>query len=52
MSNFIQPNTYPFTTAALQPRRARLQRIAVWLKCCWGAECRRAEHPDRVVPYY
>jgi len=52
MSNFIQPNTYSFPAVALQPGRALLQRIAAWLKCCWEAECRRAEHPDRVVPYY
>jgi len=52
MSNLIQPNTYPFTTAAVQPRRPLLQRIAIWLKRCWQSECRRAERSDRVVPYY
>lgn len=52
MSNLSQPNTYLFTTAAVRPRRSLLQLIAFWLQRCWQSECRRAERPDRVVPYY
>jgi len=52
MSHLSQPHTYPFTTAAVQPRSPLLQRIAAWLQCRWQSECRRAERPDRFVPYY
>ena len=40
---------YPPTAV---PRFAWPQRVEHWLHRLWQAECRRAECPDRVVPYY
>jgi hypothetical protein len=52
MSNLNQELIFPVKLAAA-PRRSRLlSRIAGWLRRFWQSECRRAERPDRVVPYY
>lgn len=52
MAHVNQPHTFPFTTAGVRPRRSRLQPIVSWLQRRWQSECRRADRPDRVVPYY
>ncbi|HEY3048426.1 MAG TPA: hypothetical protein VGJ72_13340 [Polaromonas sp.] len=36
----------------VEPRPTLAHRFARWLLCCWQAECRRAERPHRIVPYY
>ncbi|HEY2926915.1 hypothetical protein [Piscinibacter sp.] len=35
----------------VDPQPARAHGLARWLLRWWQAECRRAERPDRFVPY-
>ncbi len=44
----------PHTVAPQQPasRHAGKNPMAHWLLRCWQAACRRAERPDRFVPYF
>lgn len=52
MSRFNQMLTLPVVMAAVPMRFPLWRRIAIWLRSGWQSECRRAERPDRVVPYY
>ena len=36
----------------LAPRTPLVPGLSGWLLRCWQVQCRRAERPDRIVPYY
>ncbi|PJI97876.1 hypothetical protein CLU85_2676 [Acidovorax sp. 69] len=52
MLPLTKPNPIRFTTAGVAPRHPGLERMASWLQRRWQSACRRAERPDRAVPYY
>ena len=51
----MSPTTHPLpqlvAARPVEPQPARTHWLARWLLRGWQAECRRAERPDRVVPY-
>ena len=52
----MPPTTHPLpqvvASRSVDPQPARTRWLARWLLRWWLAECRRAERPDRFVPYY
>jgi len=52
----MSPTTHPLPQVAaprpIEPQRAPTHWLARGLLRWWQAECRRAERPDRFVPYY
>lgn len=43
---------FPGAVATGPSRHSLLTRVKGWLQRYWQSECRRADRPDRVVPYY
>ena len=52
MSHLNQTFAFRAPTRSAAQRPTWLQRLASWLQRGWASERRRAERPDRVVPYY
>jgi hypothetical protein len=52
MSYLQHKFTLPAMYDTVPAGRSLWRPIRNWLLRCWQSECRRAERPDRVVPYY
>jgi hypothetical protein len=52
MSHLYQTFPLPVVRAAKPAHRPVWRYVMSWLQRCWQSECRRAERPDRYVPYY
>jgi hypothetical protein len=52
MSHLNQALPLPVARAAEPAHRAVWSHVMSWLQRCWQSERRRAERPDRNVPYY
>jgi hypothetical protein len=51
MSHTTHPLPQVVAPRPVEAPPARTHWLARWLLRWWNAECRRAERPDRVVPY-